>query len=226
MALWWTYFAVDAAEIEPLWSAAGERLPPNRYAIGSGEEFGEEGGPEFVLGVDAGSLSGAIRSAQRQWGMLRTEAGLPKVTGRRNQVEVVIGPLDAAAPLHDTLLLRARQLLRDEPSYALVAAVSAFEVYVRGVVRDIARLKMPDEIAELFREKAPKWLREALLQGLIGKELKDAGEPWDAYQASLRSRNRIVHDGGQVDQGAAATALQAVQDLIDWIEDSVLRSPR
>jgi hypothetical protein len=223
MALWSVYYAVAEAHVPVIRKIAPEVLEPMRHAIITELlEAGEEGATQLALNVEAGSLSGAISVAEGQWGRLQAAAGVPKSVAH---LDFVVGPMDAPAPFHDQLLTRAAQLLHSgEPTYALVAAVSAYEVYERQVVRDIAARDMPAKIVDnvwALYKRANRTQQERFLQSLLGKDLAEAGQPWLDYKASLRSRQGIVHEGAVVDDATATTAVSAIRLLISWIERTV-----
>jgi hypothetical protein len=223
MAIWSVYYAVAEAHVRVVSNAAAEVLEPTRHAIITElVEGGEEGATQLALNVDAGSLSGAISVSQGQWARVQAAAGVPTTAAH---LDFVVGPVDEPAPFHDQLLARARQLLHSgEPTYALVAAVSAYEVYERQAVRDIAARDMAAELAEsvwALYMRANRTQQERFLQNLLGKKLEEAGQIWIEYKASLRSRQGIVHEGAVVDDATAMTALTAIGHLISWIERAV-----
>ncbi len=223
MALWSVYYAVAEAHVPAVRDAVIDVLEPGRHAIITELfEGSEEGATQLALTVDAGSLSGAISVSQGQWATVQAVAGVPKSAAH---LDFVVGPMDEPAPFHEQLLLRARQLLRSgESTYALVAAVSAYEVYERHAVRDIAARDMPSELAEsvwALYKRANRTQQERFLQNLLGKRLEEAGQPWTEYKASVRSRQGIVHEGAAVDDATATTALSAIRSLISWIESAV-----
>jgi hypothetical protein len=219
MALWSIYLAVAEDAVPAVRDAAAEVLAPTRYAIVTELlEGGTEGGTQLALDVEAGSISGAINVAQGDWARVQAAAGVPRTAAH---LDFVVGPMDEPAPFHDQLLLRANELLnRGEPSYALVTAVSAFEVYERQAVRDMAARDMPVELVEsvcaLYR-RANRTQQQRFFENLLGKKLEESGAPWTDYSDSLRRRQGIIHEGAVVDDATAASAASAVRNLIAWV---------
>jgi hypothetical protein len=223
MPLWSVYLAIVDAEVPAVRDAAPEVLPADRHAIVTEIlEGGTEGATQLALDVEAGSLSGAISAAEGEWARLRAHAGLRKAAAH---LVYIVGPLDESAPLHDRLLLRARQFLAvRQPSYALVAAVSAFEVYGRQLVRDLAARDMRAELTKdvwLLYKAARPAAQKRFLEDLLGRSLADAGQLWTDYTASVQSRHGVVHEGGEVDSATAESALTSIRGLIAWVENAV-----
>jgi hypothetical protein len=96
-------------------------------------------------------------------------------------------------------LLRAHELLRTgHPDHAFVAAQTAFEIYVRGLLLDLSKATMPAKVAKAVqpRRTSPREAGgRAMLEALLGKRLTEAGELWTEYDAHVRRRNGVVHEG-------------------------------
>lgn len=218
--LWSVYYALSEPSLAAIRAATTTVVDPDRFSIVTELlEGGEEGVSQLALTVDAGSLSGALSVAAGCWAELQAEADVPRAAAH---LTYVVGPMDGPAPFHETLLARAAQTLAGgEPSYALVAAVSAYEVYERQVVKDLATRHMPADLADdvwtVYKESHRK-AQQQFLEKLLGNKMEDAGKPWLTYKESLRSRQAIVHRGAFVEHDAAVDALRAVRDLIAWIE--------
>lgn len=218
--LWAVNYAIRETDVFAVQAAVANVLEADRYSIITELlEDGEEGTVQLALTVDAGSLSGAISVAAGYWSQLQIEAEVSKAAAH---LDFIVGPLDGSAPFHDVLLRRAAQLLGGgEPAHALVAAVSAYEVYERQVVRDLAARDMSAELANsvwALYKQAHRNAKQGFLENLVGQKLEAAGQPWIDYKASLRSRQAIVHEGAVVDDATAATAVTAIRALISWIE--------
>lgn len=220
MVEWRVYLAVPEGDVEAVREAAAEVLDPYKYGIVTELlEGAEEGATQLALAV----VSGAFSVAGGEWTRVRAVAGVPKAAAH---VDFLIGPVDhQPAPFHEQLLLRAAQLVpKGEPSYALVTAVSAFEVYERQAIRNMAARDMPGELVEnlcALYTRVNRTQQQRFLEDLLGKKLQEAGKAWIDYKAALRSRQAIVHEGGVVDDARATEALTAVRNLIRWMERAV-----
>ena len=223
MGEWLVYLAVPEGDVEAVREAAAEVLDPYKYGIVTELlEGAEEAATQLALTVVAGSVSGAFSVAGGEWARVRAVAGVPKAAAH---VDFLVGPVDQPAPFHEQLLLRAAQLVpKGEPSYALVTAVSAFEVYERQAIRDMAARDMPGELVEnlcALYKRVNRTQQQRFLEDLLGKKLQEAGKAWIDYKSALRSRQAIVHEGGVIDDAGATEALTAVRNLIGWVERAV-----
>lgn len=212
--------ALATDEAPAVEEAASRRLSPDQFAVIIEQlEDGSDGATQLALSVDAGSLSGAVTAIDAEWARLRAAAGLAPAVAK---LDFVVGPADASAPLHDMQLLRARELLRTgHPDHATVAAQTALEIYVRGLMLDLSRAVMPAEVARTIQPRRVS-LRERggreMLEALIGKRLTEAGDLWSDYDAHVRRRNGVVHDGARVDEKSAETSIRVVREFIHWLE--------
>lgn len=230
MGEWMVYLAVPEGDVDAVREAAAEVMDPYKYGIVTELlEGAQEGATQLALTVVAGSVSGALSVAGGEWARVRAVAGVPKavagVPKAAAHVDFLIGPVDQPAPFHQQLLLPAAQLVpKGEPSYALVTAVSAFKVYERQAIRDMATRDMPGELVEslcALYKRVNRTQQQRFLEDLLGKKLQDAGKAWIDYKAALRSRQAIVHEGGVVGDATATEALTAVRNLIGWVERAV-----
>jgi hypothetical protein len=155
---WTAYIALATSEVSALEEAAAHRLAPDAFAVITEQlDDGSDGAIQLALSVDAGSLSGAISAIDAEWARLRAAARLAPAVAK---LDFVVGPVDASASLHDMQLLRARELLRTgHPDHATVAAQTAFEIYVKGLMLDLSRAAMPAEVAKRFSQGAPRFER-------------------------------------------------------------------
>lgn len=222
MARWQAHLALADDEVSSVADAAAEEVPADRFGVITEVlEDGSDGAVVLSLDVEAGSLGGAINAALGQWRSLRSRGGLRPDTAR---LQFVVGPLDQPAVFHETIMLRARGLLASgQPSYAVVAAQAAFEVYVRGLFRDLTADALPPTIAALLQPRSMTLRDRAgadLFLALIGRRPTAAGVLWEAYQLHAQRRNGGVHEGAEVDEDAAHASLQAVVRLTEWIDSA------
>jgi hypothetical protein len=214
--------ALAPEEAQLIESASINRLAPADFAVIAEElDDGSTGAISLMLIVEAGSVAGAVPAIDAEWAKLRAAAHPPPTIAA---LEFVVGPVDGSAPLHDVQLGRARQLLDSgSTSYATVAAQTALEMYARGLLCDLSKANWGVDIVDVLHLQAVS-LRQpnqrALAKALIGKDPASAGGPWDDYGAHLRRRNGVVHDGAFVNAEGAAASIQAVRNMITWLEDT------
>jgi hypothetical protein len=187
---------------------------------------GSDGGTQLALTVHAESIGGAIVATDRIWEQLRAAAGLIPSAAH---LDFIVGPVDEAALRHDVILARARRLAGSEPTYAVVAAQTAFEVYVEGLFRDLCRTRMSLAVADAVQPRSFA-LRDAssqrLFAAVIGEPVQAAGPLWTRYGEHAKRRNGIVHAGAEVTGSEADESIGSVTELIGWIDTAVDRAPR
>ena len=167
---WMVYLNLDDTEVEQLREAAIQTLEPAQFGVIT-ELFpdGSSGHSQLSLELEADSQGGAVSVANGTWSKLRSEAGLKP---RPAHLGFLVGPINEPHLQHQGLLHRARVLVaQGNCDYAVVAAQTAFEVHVRGVLRDLSRSAMGDALADVVQPQNAS-LRdrssEKLLTGLIG----------------------------------------------------------
>lgn len=223
---WQAHLSLREGETTTLSELAAEHLASDRFGVITEIlEDGSDGPVVLSLDVDAESLGGAINAAGSAWDSLRAAGGLkpaPLI------LQFVVGPLDRPAVFHQTLMIRARGLLAsDQPAYAVVAAQTAFEVYIGGLLGDLTRGKMSPELAEAIQPRLRSLRDKAssqLFAAVVGRKVTEAGPLWQAYETHVQRRNGVVHDGADIDEDAAASSLSAVSQLIEWIDATVIRT--
>lgn len=217
------YLNLDGAEVEPIREAAIQTLDVAQYGVIT-EVFpdGSSGDSQLSLELEAGSQGGAISVAGGIWNNLRSAAGLKP---RAPHLAFLVGPVNQSALQHQELLHRARVLVaQGNHDYAVVAAQTALEVHVRGVLRDLSRSAMGSALADVIQPQSFS-LRdrssEKLLAGLIGKSPKQVPDVWQPYDEHVVRRNGVVHNGANVEKADAEASIAAVQKLIRWIDKAV-----
>ncbi len=223
VAHWLAYIALESDEVIAISHAAAQSLPPERFGVVTEVlPDGADGAVQLSLDVEASSLDGAMALVDAEWGKLRVEATLARVAP---SVDFVVGPVDEPAVLHQTLLARATALARTgQPTYAVVIAQTAFEIYTRGLLRDLSRALMPAGVADVVQPRDAALRGGAgakLFEALVGKRVTEAGTLWADYDAHVKRRNGIVHEGAEVDEATGEASIQAIRDLIKWIEKAV-----
>ena len=217
------YLDVDDAEVEPLREAAIQTLDVAQYGVIT-EVFpdGSSGHSQLSLELEADSQGGAISVANGTWNTLRSEAGLKPHPAH---LAFLVGPINQSHLQHQELLHRARVLVaQGNHDYAVVAAQTALEVHVRGVLRDLSRSAMGSALADVVQPQSFS-LRDRssdkLLVGLIGKSPKQVPDVWQPYDEHVVRRNGVVHSGATVEKADAEASITAVQKLISWIDKAV-----
>lgn len=220
MAIWNVNLGLDDTEIDALRGAAIETLSPERHGVVTEIlSDGSSGQSVLALDVDAGSVGGAVNQATGIWNRLRSRAGLvPKPPW----IGFVVGPMHAPAVYHEQLLAKARGLsIAGHFEYAVVAAQTAFEIYMRNLIHDVGASVMPAAVADVIKPRSAG-LRDkqsqALFTALIGRPIAEAGELWTDYTKHALRRNGVVHDGASVDEAGADESINVVRRLIHWIE--------
>lgn len=223
MASWQAHFSLTPDEVAHVSTLAAVHLTPEDFGlITEVLEDGSDGGTTLALTINADSLGGAINAALAEWTSLRSRGGLPREPSR---LEFVVGPLESEILYHETLLLRAATLLSDDhAAYAVVAAQTAFEVYVRGVFSDLLKHAVANHLVAAVQPQSTA-LRDAagarLFAALVGQKPTDAGEDWRLYDAHVQRRNRVVHHGAVVDSASSQESISAVRAMIRWIDTAV-----
>jgi len=219
------YLALDDAEADAIHDAAAADLPGDTFGLIT-EVFpdGSEGAKQLSLQIDADTHAGANATASAQWAKLRARAGL---RDSRLHIDFLVGPVDQATLFYRILLLRAGNLSAREPSYAIVAAQTALEVYVRGLLGSLLRNAASTEVADVVLSRSQAMtLRDPhssrLLAALSGSKPSQQGEIWQRYVEHVKRRNGVVHEGADFDQEAAVESIRAVEGLIDWIDTDVM----
>jgi hypothetical protein len=220
---WQAYLAIDDDDVAPIRSVASERLLAEEFGIVT-ELFpdGSEGATQLALDVEAESLGGAINAVAHTWNGLREHARLVRSPPK---VDFVVGPIDRNVLLYHAVSQRARRLVAaGQPSYAVVAAQTAVEIFIKGALRDLMRHVMPPMVAESMAPRAPT-LRgrssAALFEALTGRRPAAAGAVWTDYDAHAKRRHGIVHDGLEISADEANESIKSVEALISWLDNAV-----
>jgi hypothetical protein len=120
------------------------------------------------------------------------------------------------------LLAKARGLaIAGHFEYAVVAAQTAFEIYVRDLIRDVGLSVMPPAVAQLVKPRSAG-LRDkqsqALFTALVRRPISDSGQLGTQYNEHFLRRSGVVHDGASVDQAGTDESIAVVRHLVHWIE--------
>jgi len=109
----------------------------------------------------------------------------------------------------------------------IVAAQTAFEVYVRGLLRNLLRNAASGEVIDVVLSRSRSMtLRDPqgqrLLAALSGSRPAQQNKIWQRYVEHVKRRNGVVHEGAEFDQDAASESIRAVERLISWIDTDVM----
>ena len=178
-----------------------------------------DGLAEFLLEAVADSEEDAVRQVSEIYRSLREKAGLPPA-----DVEVLFvnAPWVGTRPLrHRGQLDRAKALLEaNQPDFAVVIAQVAFETLVRQAAideldaRNLGRLRSQIKFwSSSLTETRQRRLWNDLMDGDIGK-----AEAWDRYTSHVTRRNLVVHEGGRVEPADASDSIEAVEGMIEYVE--------
>jgi hypothetical protein len=112
--------------------------------------------------------------------------------------------------------------------YTVVAAQTAFELYMEGVFEYVLHLRSTVAIGAAVGEMIRSYNLDdkrvrSLWQGFTGHKLTEDEKAWDAYKAHLARRHGLVHRGERVTKEEAAASLTAVNELALQIAAVVIR---
>jgi hypothetical protein len=147
VATWTINLGLDDSEVERIRNAAVEQLDSSQHGVITEILPDGSAGPSSLsLNIEAGSVGGAISQATSTWTKLRARSGLvPKPPW----IGFVVGPMDKPNVYYEELLAKARGLaMAGRFEYAVVAAQTAFETYIRNLLSDLMRSVMPHAVAE------------------------------------------------------------------------------
>jgi hypothetical protein len=223
VATWTINLGLDDSEVERIRNAAVEQLDSGQNGVVT--EIlpdGSAGRSSLSLDIEAGSAGGAIRKATSTWTQLRARSGLgPKPPW----IGFIVGPMDQPSVYYDELLAKARGLaMAGRFEYAVVAAQTAFETYVRNLFRDLMRSVMPHAVAAAAQPRSAT-LREnssqTLFEALTGRRIAESNDLWARYNRHVIRRNGVVHDGATAEEQGADESIDVVRRLIRRIEKVV-----
>lgn len=213
-----------------------DALDDERVTLAAEEEQPRPSSGEFVgtrtvlsMELDEPTTQSVLRQAHAIYERIRETAGLPPGTGHE--------PV-AMSPMNRLLLFDPKsgdffqiaEGLYDEGNYlyAVVAAQTAFELYMEGVFEYILHLRSTVEIGAAIGEMirsynlGDKRVR-SLWQGFTGHNLTANKKTWDAYKDHLERRHGLVHRGERVTKEEAKASLNAVNHLAVEIAAVVIR---
>jgi hypothetical protein len=220
MARWSINLDLEDPDVEPIRNSAAELLASERAGVITEiHPDGSHGPSMLVLDIDGSSPAGALQQANSIWAQLRAHAGLSPQPAR---VGFLVGPMDQPSTFHDELLARARgRIVAKQFDHAVITAQTAFEVYIRGLLHDLSRSVMPDQVAVAVQPQSAA-LRDrsskALLEALIGKRITESDDLWKRYDQHAIKRNGVVHAGATMEEADAEESVDVVRQLIKWID--------
>lgn len=179
--------------------------------------------------LDEVTTQAVVKEARAIYTRIREKAGLPPSLGSEPLTMTPMNRLLIFDPKSGDFFQIAERLY-DEGNYlyTVVAAQTAFEMYMEGVFEYVLKLRSTAEIGETIGEMIRGYnlmdsrIRK-LWKGFTGHSLTEDRSTWDAYKAHLHRRHGLVHRGERVSKEEAEASLKAVNDLAVQIAAVVIR---
>ena len=171
------------------------------------------------MDLDEPTTQSVAKEAHAIYESIRRHAGLSAGTGHEQVAMSPINRLLMFDPKSGDFFQIAERLY-DEGNYlyAVVAAQTAFELYMEGVFEYVLHLRSTVEIGAAIGEMIRSYNLDdkrvrSLWEGFTGHKLTEDAKTWDAYKAHLARRHGLVHRGERVTKEEAAASLIAVNEL-------------
>ena len=171
------------------------------------------------MDLDGPTTQSVVKDAHAIYESIRRSAGLPRGTGHE---QVAMSPMNRLLMFDPKSgdFFQIAERLYDEGNYlyTVVAAQTAFELYMEGVFEYILHLRSTAEIGSAIGELIRNYNLDdkrvrSLWEGFTGHKLTEDEEAWKAYKAHLARRHGLVHRGERVAKDEAAASLTAVNAL-------------
>lgn len=198
-----------------------ERQPPSEEFVGTGTVI--------AMDIEEVTTKTVVVTAKAIYERIHKHAGLPPGTGNEPVTMVPTSRLLMFDPKSGEFFQIAERLYDEENYlYTIVAAQTAFELYMEGMFDYVLHLRTTVDIGEAIGEMIRDYNLDnqrvrRLWRGFTGHSLTDNEKVWRAYKAHLERRHGLVHRGERVTQAEAAESLKAVNDLATQIADVVIR---
>jgi hypothetical protein len=179
--------------------------------------------------LDGPTTQSVVNEARGIYDGLRLHVGLLPGTGHE---PVAMSPMNRLLMFDPKSrgFFRIAERLYDEGNYlyTVVAAQTAFELYMEGVFEYVLHLHTTVEIGAAIRDLIRSYNlndRQArnVWEALTGHNLTEDEKTWNAYKAHLKRRNELVHRGERVAKDEAKASLNAVNELAVGVAAIVIR---
>jgi hypothetical protein len=230
-----TILVAPARDADALMAGA-EALGDDRVTLVAKEDEAQPPSGEFVgtrtvvsMDLDEATTQSVVKEAHAIYERIRRQAGLPPGTGHE---QVAMSPVNRLLMFDPTSgdFFQIAERLYDEGNYlyTVVAAQTAFELYMEGVFEYVLHLRSTVEIGAAIGEMIRSYNLDdkrvrRLWEGFTGHKLTEDEKSWNAYKAHLERRHGLVHRGERVTKGEAAASLIAVNDLAVQIAAVVMK---
>ena len=181
------------------------------------------------MDLDEVTLQTVVKTARDIYERIREQAGLPPGTGTEQVAMAPVNRLLMFDPKSGDFFQIAERLY-DEGNYlyTVVAAQTAFELYMEGVFDYVLHLRSTVKIGAAIGEMIRNYNLDdgrvrKLWEGFTGHSFTTDGKTWQAYKAHLDRRHGLVHRGERVTKEEAEASLKAVNDLAVQIAAVVIR---
>lgn len=180
------------------------------------------------MDLDEPTTQSVVNEAHAIYERIRRHAGLPPGTGHE---PVAMSPLNRLLMFDpksgDFFQIAERLYDEDNYLYAVVAAQTAFELYMEGVFEYVLHLRSTVQIGAAIGEMIRSYNLDdrrvrSLWEGFTGHKLTEDKKTWNAYKAHLARRHGLVHRGERVTREEAAASLVAVNELAIQIASVVM----
>jgi hypothetical protein len=214
------------------------QLPMETRFVGGADTSGtvtkepSDGFAELMIHVPAETEDGAARRGLETYRSLRTIAGLPRAEPSYFYIQP---PWPGRQPYGRqyqprTLLERAYDLIqRGDHDLGVVIAQTACEVLIAQVLNERLEARELGTLRVHITSTIPAYSlnddrTRKLWDELTGDEINQVSA-WRKYKAHIVRRNGIVHRGSVTDEDEAQESLQAVQAVIEHVEQVRSRPP-
>jgi hypothetical protein len=224
---WSVRLAVDQGESGPISRVLHQAVVPEirRLAI-SGPVGTYDGDADVVtFELEAQNARHARIVAQHLLSNVLRAARLPT-----RQAEVLwVTPMLATESSSHRFLDHARTLVENEDGYdlAVVAAQIHLEIQVKVLIQRATASDPSPLVDAVVRQRRPwapqdRWIG-AILEALFGVRVTSYPR-WRAYDAHVKRRNDVAHQGQDVDKTAALESIEVVEDFWLWLNDLASRA--
>lgn len=216
-------FVIEESEMPGLDYAGPRVAGPDGYVLinapvnPNGEPI-PGGEPSLEIYVEAVDLDAVQREAERLYGLMRQEGGLPPKAPR------VIGLFgtDGRDPPWLFFFDEANAMLEQQRyEAAVVTAQVACEIEVRAAVEEAAQA--PEGSLARMAIDAPRSYslidRRAREIFKVVLEVSPTSEPfWEGYRDHVGRRNNVLHAGARVTRDDAVASVSTAEDMVDWVQ--------
>jgi hypothetical protein len=213
-----------------------DALGDERVTLVAKEDQPRPSSGEFVgtrtvvsMDLDGPTTQSIVKEAHAIYERIRRHAALPPGTGHE---QVAMSPMNRLLMFDPKSgdFFQIAERLYDEANYlyTVVAAQTAFELYMEGVFEHVLHLRSTVDIGAAIGEMIRSYNLDdkrirSLWEGFTGHKLTEDDKAWNAYKAHLARRHGLVHRGERVTKEEAAASLIAVNELAVQIAAVVIK---